>query len=217
MRSNAGAGAALNLKFEHAVRERNSVAAAFSPTKHSPAHSFCFPPPASPCDHPLPLPQVMSQFHRLPGLPSSYFGLDIISVRADCPQCNTPQFCPHARNTAPPPFLCIQLHNITAPWFISPDRLLLSLYPPCFPQGNDSRIGFEDTLNDPYMAPVQPHTHRTMEQVALFLWHARLRLPCCVRALVQCRCVTRMQILKLPALERDGARNPNPLSFNEKI
>lgn len=35
----------------------------------------------------------------------------------------------------------------------------------CF-QGNDSRIGFEDTLNDPYMSPEQPHTHKTMEQVS---------------------------------------------------
>ena len=26
-----------------------------------------------------------------------------------------------------------------------------------------------------------------------------------------------LQILKLPALERDGARNPNPLPFNDKI
>ena len=40
--------------------------------------------------------------------------------------------------------------------------------------------------------------------------------PCPVLCAAACR-VTFQQILKLPALERDGARNPNPQPFYDKI
>ena len=99
--------------------------------------------------------QIMSQFHRLPGFPSSYFGLDIITVLAW--PVHQPRILVHSRTRT----RCIaRLESNLSSYHSMP-----SLKSCCF-QGNDSRIGFEDTLNDPYMSPEQPHTHKTMEQVS---------------------------------------------------
>lgn len=120
----------------------------------------------------------MSQFHRLPGFPSSYFGLDIITVLA--PRFHTLPSRSRQQRRAHPCRTLIRLTLVFCDALLSPNSRCL--------QGNDSRIGFEDTLNDPYMSPEQPHTHKTMEQ-----------------------------ILKLPAFERDGAQNSNPAPFLDKI
>jgi hypothetical protein len=144
MRSNAGAGAALNLKFEHAVRTRAALEPR-SPLPH-PWSRLTRPPP------PLPPPsQIMSQFHRLPGFPSSYFGLDIVTVPA-------PAFAFFVT--------CFNTSTLHLSRHLAHQSLQLHLCNRFRSQGNDSRIGFEDTLNDPFESPVQPHTHKTMEQVS---------------------------------------------------
>jgi hypothetical protein len=87
----------------------------------------------------------------------------------------------------------------------------------CFHQGNDGRIAFEDVLNDPYTSPVQPHTHKTMEQVGVDRFISHYFFFCFQLDMPIMPFVIRLQILKLPALERDGARSTNPLPFNDKI
>jgi hypothetical protein len=150
MRSNAGAGAALNLKFEHAVNARCSWTNFIHRIQRCRVPSFLARSPARP---------FMPFFppDHVPVSPSAWIPVQLLRPRyyhGTCP-------APHSWSPS-------TVHPRCHVTLIQPQltfyHSMHSLTSRCF-QGNDSRIGFEDTLNDPYMSPEQPHTHKTMEQV----------------------------------------------------